>query len=205
MATPRSNRTKRLLVAFSAPTNATIGGFYGLGVGMITDDDVGAVTTNWTYAELSRLVQSAAYLNQTPEAAAEDRRTGARLPVGDLAAPSRTGPDRAPTAIDRSDRLHHHLDRVGCRDPSRHRSPVLTHRRTDTEVRRASPQFPARGRRSLAGPRSSSRIAGIGVSPMRGHAAAGFQSTRPEVAAQEAIPTNKFPSPPLNGGTVPAR
>ncbi len=56
-----------LLVAFSAPTNATIGGFYGLGVGMITDDDVGAVTTRWTNAELSRLFQSAAYLNQTPE------------------------------------------------------------------------------------------------------------------------------------------
>ena len=48
-------------------TNATIGGFYGLGVGMITDDDVGAVTTRWTSAELSRVLQSAAYLNQTPE------------------------------------------------------------------------------------------------------------------------------------------
>ena len=55
------------LVAFSAPTNATIGGFFGLGVGTITDDDVGAVTTRWTTAELPRVLQSAAYLNQTPE------------------------------------------------------------------------------------------------------------------------------------------
>jgi len=28
-----------LLVAFSTPTNATIGGYYGLGLGTITDDD----------------------------------------------------------------------------------------------------------------------------------------------------------------------
>ena len=34
---------------------------------MITDDDVGAVTTRWTNAELGRVLQSAAYLNQTPE------------------------------------------------------------------------------------------------------------------------------------------
>ena len=107
-----------LLVAFSAPTNATIGGFYGLGVGMITDDDVGAVTTRWTTTELPRVLQSAAYLNQTPE---QLQKTGVAVLTYLLAistAASRTGTDGAPTAVDRSRCVHHHVDRVGCRAPS---------------------------------------------------------------------------------------
>ena len=81
---------------------------------MITDDDGGAVTTRWTTAELSLVLQSAAYLNQTPN---NCRRPTYRCSptVGDLPTASRTGADRSPTVVDRSRRLHHHLDRIGCR------------------------------------------------------------------------------------------
>ncbi|HZJ25554.1 MAG TPA: Calx-beta domain-containing protein, partial [Acidimicrobiia bacterium] len=81
-----------LLVAFSAPTNATIGGFFGLGVGVITDDDVGAVTTNWTAAEQPRVLQSATYLNQTPE---QLQKTGVQL-LSYLLAISKPRPAPAP-------------------------------------------------------------------------------------------------------------
>jgi hypothetical protein len=82
-----------LLVAFSAATNATIGGFAGLGVGTITDDDVGAVTTRWTDAERPRVLQSAAYMHQTPD---ELQRTGVLVVAYILA---RTQPRPAPAPI----------------------------------------------------------------------------------------------------------
>lgn len=80
------------LVSFSAPTNATIGGFYGLGVGLITDDDVGPVTTNWTAAEQPRVVQSAAYLSQSPD---QLQKTGVQL-ISYLLAISHPRPPRTP-------------------------------------------------------------------------------------------------------------
>jgi lysophospholipase L1-like esterase len=63
---PAIEPDETFLVVFSAPTNATIGGF-GLGSGVITSSNVGTVTTNWTTAEQPRVLQSATYLGQAPE------------------------------------------------------------------------------------------------------------------------------------------
>lgn len=58
---------KMFALVFSAPTNATIGGF-GLGLGVLTSSNVGTVTTNWTTAEDPRVQQSAQDLSETPGA-----------------------------------------------------------------------------------------------------------------------------------------
>jgi Calx-beta domain-containing protein len=58
---------KTFALVFSAPTNATIGGF-GLGLGVLTSSNVGTVTTNWTTAEDPRVQQSAQALSETPGA-----------------------------------------------------------------------------------------------------------------------------------------
>ena len=89
-----------------------------------------------------------------------------------------------------------HADRPGGRHVRSSRRDPMLHVAGHGTMPAPRGSLPAGRRQQL--PRST----GIGVSPMRRPRPSGFQSTRLDEPAQEATPTNKFPSRAVRGGTA---